>query len=454
MSAAPAPVREATRLRELTPQQWKSGIAAWLGWMFDGLELHLYTLVAGPLIIGLLGTVASNPQVNEKSAYVQAAFLLGWAIGGAFFGRLGDKLGRSRALALTVLTYAICTGLCALAQTWWQLMLFRFVAALGIGGEWAVGASLLAETWPKAWRPWIAAVLQSGVNIGILIAAGLVWLIMPWLQQLFAPVASPGFAHALVAAAKGVLPKLSPEHLVFLIGVIPALAVYWIRRHVPEPENWQAAQADTAPKPGIADLFRGAVASITWRTMVVCALSLSSWWLFMFWQAQHLRRILGGSGVAPAEVTQRVSAAFFFMIAVSIVGNYFAGWLARLLGNRRAITAMFFLLFGAMFGAFIVPRGFGELAWFWIPLVGFFSGVFGLFTMYMPPLFPTLLRTTGAGFCYNIGRSAAAVASIVFGLFAPVNDMRIALLYSSYLALAAAVWGFWLPADADASKET
>jgi len=108
---------------------------------------------------------------------------------------------------------------------------------------------------------------------------------------------------------------------------------------------------------------------------------------------------------------------------------------------------MFFCLFGSMVGAFIVPRGFGELAWFWVPLVGFFSGVFGLFTMYMPPLFPTLLRTTGAGFCYNIGRVAAAAASIVFGWLAPVGDMRLALLYSSSLALAAAIWGFWLPPD-------
>src|SRR6185295_19186539 len=159
-----------------------------------------------------------------KKAYIQAAFLLGWAVGGAFFGRLGDKLGRSRALALTVLTYAICTGLCAFAQTWWQLMIFRFIAAVGIGGAWAVGASLLSETWPRAWRPWIAAVLQSGVNIGILIAAGLVWLL-----------------------------KVPPgaERWVFLIGILPALLVYWIRRHVPEPEGWKQAQATATAKPGI-----------------------------------------------------------------------------------------------------------------------------------------------------------------------------------------------------------
>src|SRR3954469_16203349 len=183
MTAAPTPAREATRLSELSPQQWTSGAAAWLGWLFDGLELHLYTLVATPLVIQLLHVASANdPAVKEKSAYIQAAFLVGWAVGGAFFGRLGDLLGRSRALSLTVLTYAVCTGLCAFSQTWWQLMIFRFVAALGIGGEWAVGASLLTETWPRKWRPWMAAILQSGVNIGVLggaVVVGLLITLMP-----------------------------------------------------------------------------------------------------------------------------------------------------------------------------------------------------------------------------------------------------------------------------------
>src|SRR3954464_6350737 len=239
-TTTPAAPREATHLREISPQQWKSGIAAWLGWLFDGLELHLYTLVAAPFVMQLLHTAdAANPAIKEKSAYIQAAFLVGWAVGGAFFGRLGDILGRSRALALTVLTYAACTGLCALAQTWWQLMLFRFVAALGIGGEWAVGASLLSETWPKAWRPWIAAVLQSAVNIGILFGATVVALLFS-------------------------LPHPPPERYVFLVGILPALLVFWIRKRVPEPEAWRDAQTDRAAAPGVGDLFRGAVAPITW----------------------------------------------------------------------------------------------------------------------------------------------------------------------------------------------
>jgi MFS family permease len=283
-----------------------------------------------------------------------------------------------------------------------------------------VGASLLSETWPKAWRPWIAAVLQSAVNIGILLAAAAVGLL-------------------------SLLPHPPPERYVFLIGVLPALVVYWIRRHVPEPDAWQQAQHAVAVKPGIRDLFRGAVARITWNTMAVCALSLSAWWLFLFWNTQHLRRLLSDAGVPAAIATQKVSAAFFVMIFVSIGGNYVAGWFARRLGNRRAITLLFACFFISMAGAFIVPRSFGELAFFWVPLTGLFSGVFGLFTMYLPPLFPTLLRTTGAGFCFNIGRLAAAFASVIFGWFAPVGDFRVALLASSSLALLAAIWAWWLP---------
>ena len=407
----------------ITSLQWKTGTAAWLGWTFDGLELHLYTLVAAPLVVHLLGAAsASDPAVKEKSAYIQAAFLVGWALGGAFFGRLGDTLGRSKALGLTILTYALCTGLCAASHTWWQLMIFRFLAALGIGGEWAVGASLLVETWPVRLRPWLAAILQSGVNFGILVAAAAVKLISS-------------------------LPHPPSERWVFLIGVLPALIVFWIRRRVPEPEAWVKAERATHERSSLADLFRGEVAPITWNTTAVCALGLTAWWLFVFWHPQHLRQLLEASGAPAREITSRVSGAFFVVNSVAIVGNFAAGALAARIGNRRAIVTFFIGLVGSILGAYIVPRGFAELAWFWIPLAGFFSGVFGLFTMYLPPLFPTLLRTSGAGFGYNIGRLAAALGSVVFGLFAPVGDFRLALLVSGGLALAAAAWTLRLPRD-------
>jgi MFS family permease len=415
---------EAQRLRDLSPQQWKAGIAAWLGWLFDGLDMHLYTLVAAPFVMQLVhASATSDPAVREKSSWIQAAFLIGWALGGGFFGRVGDLLGRSRALSLTILTYAIFTGLSSVAQTWWQLLVFRFLAALGIGGEWAVGSTLLSETWPKGWRPWIAAVLQTAVNIGVLFACLTVYL----------------------------MADISPRY-VFLVGILPALMVYWIRRHVPEPAEWHQAKSHAREAtPGIAQLFGPATRRTTVITIVVCACSLTAWWAFMFWNQQHLRNLLVDAGWATKPREQLVSKAFFLVIGVSVFGNFFAGWLARLWGYRRALATMFLGFFLAMFGTFCTPRTHESLL-YWIPWVGFFSGVFGLFTMCLPPLFPVLLRTTGAGFCYNIGRIVAAFGTVFFGLFAQVGNFRLALLYASFLFIPALAVVWLLPDAANIDR--
>ena len=447
VSAPAQPSREAKNFRELSPQQWKSGIAAWLGWLFDGLDMHLYGLVAAPFVAYLLGVAdVAHPDVREKSSWIQAAFLVGWALGGGFFGRLGDKLGRSRALSLTILTYALFTGLSFFAQTWWQLLIFRFVSALGIGGEWAVGSSLLSETWPKKWRPWIAAVLQTGVNIGVLLAC------------------------LTTFAMAGLHPKW-----VFLVGVLPALMVFWIRRHVPEPEEWHAAKAKAKDnEPGIADLFRGEVRRTTLLTIIVCACGLTAWWAFMFWHAQHLRNLpdlhaamkanydlayANAAAGAPdpirwiaAEKQKVVSTAFFLVISSSIVGNFFAAWVARRFGYRRAISLTYAGFFIVMFSTFAQARSWESLLWFWFPAVGFFSGVFGLFTMYMPPLFPTLLRTTGAGFCYNIGRIFSACGVVFSGTLSSGGDFKRTMVFASLLFIPATFVALILPEPPDPNQ--
>src|SRR5438046_2954190 len=255
---------EVTGLARLSPQQWRSGIAAWLGWTFDGLDMHLYTLVAAPFVAQLIGAASTtDSRVGRYGSIIQGGFLLGWALGGGFFGRIGDRLGRARALSLTVLTYAAFTGLSFFAQSWWHLLIFRFLAALGIGGEWAVGASLLAETWPRKWRPWIAAVLQSGVNIGIL-----------------------GAVLASLILAR------SPPRFIFLVGILPALLVLWIRRAVPETEEWESAKAKAGQQePRVRDLFVGNARRITLWVVLVCGVSLTAHWAFMFWHQHHLRNL-------------------------------------------------------------------------------------------------------------------------------------------------------------------
>lgn len=416
--------REPASLRELSPQQWKSGIAAWLGWLFDGLDMHLYTLVAAPFVATLLGLAASdtaNILVKERSSWIQAAFLAGWALGGGVFGRIGDLLGRSRALSLTILTYALFTGLSFAAQTWWHLFLFRFLAALGIGGEWAVGSALLAETWPSRWRPWIAAVLQTGVNLGV-----------------------------LLACVTALMLRGLPPRYVFLAGILPALLVFWIRRNVPEPAEWESAKRNSreAP-PGIAQLFRGDVLPITLLSISVCAASLSAWWGFMFWHPQHLLNLPELSTWTLEAKRGLVANTFFRIIAVSILGNFVAGALAKRMGYRRTIALMFGGCAVTFLLTFLPVHDYHSLTLFWLPAIGFWSGVFGLFTMFMPPQFPTLLRTTGAGFSYNIGRLAAAAATIFSGTLSAGGNFRITLIAVGTLFVPAMILALRLPEPPD-----
>jgi MFS family permease len=405
-----------TESRQLTGKQWKSGVAAWLGWCFDGLDMHLYTLVAAPFVAELLHVSSTtDPTVGRHASIIQAAFLVGWALGGGFFGRIGDRLGRSRALCLTVLTYALFTGLSCFAQNWWHLMIFRFLSALGIGGEWAVGAALLSETWPKRWRPWIAAVLQSAVNVGILMAV---------------------LANLLLAH--------QPPRYLFVVGVIPALLVLWIRKAVPEPDEWHAAKSTACEEPAIRELFRGGIKRTTLLVTAVCAASLTAHWAFMFWHQQHLRNLPDVLPLSAAEKNALASKVMYVLMVASIVGNFAAACVARLIGFRKTIVFGCVGYFLAVAGAYCAQRDQSSLI-YWLAAPGFFSGLFALFTMYLPPLFPTLLRTTGAGFSYNIGRILAAAGTIFFGLFSQVGDYRLTLFYAGFLFLPAAAVALFLP---------
>jgi MFS family permease len=387
--------------------------------MFDGLDMHIYTLVATPFVAQLLVLPRTDKQVGEKGALINAAFLIGWALGGAFFGRVGDLMGRSRALCLTILCYAGFTGLSAISTEWWHLMVFRFLSALGIGGEWAVGASLLSETWPKRWRPWIAATLQTAVNIGVLLACFF-----------------------------GYLFENAEPRYIFLVGVFPALIVLWIRRAVPETDEWHAARAGSEKPPGLTDLFRGAAAKTTWIVLAICGVSLTAHWTFMFWQQKYIRDLPEVRDLSSAGQNRAAVIALMVLMAGSILGNYAAAAVARAVGYRKAVVS-FCLIYGVVMGVtFLEARA--HLA----VLIGFFfiglcQGVFGLFTMCLPPLFPTLLRTTGAGFCYNIGRLIAAGGTVFFGLFTKVGDVRQALLYAAILFIPAAGLACWLPEPKD-----
>ncbi len=410
-----------TRLRDLSQHQVRSGLAAWLGWLFDGLDMHLYTLVATPFVASLMMLPQTDAAVGRHASIINAGFLVGWALGGAFFGRVGDLLGRSHTLMLTILTYACFTGLAFFAQNWWHLLAFRFLAALGIGGEWAVGASLLSETWPKKWRPWIAASLQCAVNLGV-----------------------------LLACLCGELLRSAEPRWIFLIGILPAFITLWIRKAVPETEEWQAARKNIKP-PGIGELFGPRVRGVTLRVLLICAVSLTAHWAFMFWQQAHIRSLPEIKGLDDSARNHAAVVALFWVMFGSLFGNFVAGALAKFFGYRKAMVLMLSAYFVSMLLCFSFQWSLqATLAWFM--LIGACQGVFALFTMCLPPLFPTLLRTTGAGFCYNFGRIVAAGGTVFFGLTSAgkLGDYRTALLYAGFLFAPAALFALMLPEE----KET
>lgn len=411
---------EATKLSEISLTQWKSGIAAWLGWLFDGLDGTLYTLVAATFVAQLLQT-GNKAVVGQYASYIQAAFLIGWAIGGAVFGRIGDRIGRSKTIMLTILTYALFTGLSAFAWNWQSLLVFRFLAALGIGGEWAAGSSLVSETWPRKWRPWVSAVLQSAFQGGYLLAS------------------------LSLIVYTSIFKDEQAIRWIFLIGALPALATVWIRRNIPETDEWSDAQAKKKREPSVSDLFRGEVLITTLKTILFCSTALTVVWALIFWGPQHLKNLPDLKGWAPKDVNKYVGFATGIATLAAIGGNFVGAFVAKRKGYRWAGAVMFTGSLVCMTTAYAVPHNHTEMLFF-LPLAHFFvQGIFGLFPLYIPPLFPTLLRTTGAGFCYNIGRLVAAAGTIFFGLLSKVGNYQSTLFWVGVLPVIGLLMSFAIP---------
>jgi hypothetical protein len=230
---------------------------------------------------------------------------------------------------------------------------------------------------------------------------------------------------------------------------------------VPEPEVWKEAQRrEEGQVTGLRALFQPALRRTTLIVIAVCALGLTAHWALMFWHSAHLRTMAREAGWSRERIDVLANHALYLLTIGAITGNFLAGWLASYIGYRRAIAAFFGTYFICMMGAFAVVRD-ADSVLVWLPFIGLSQGAFALFTMCLPPLFPTLVRTTGAGFCYNIGRIFAAIGTVTFGIFAKVGtgaeaicDHRLALLYSGVLFLpAAAVAWLWLPEGDDAAAE-
>jgi MFS family permease len=371
---------EAKWHQDLTPYQWRVLICACLGWALDIMDGYLYAIVLFPAMSDLLNTTEIS-VIGWYGGIVLSIFMVGWAVGGLIFGPIADRYGRSKTIALTILIYAGFTGLCATAGSWQELAVYRFVTGLGIGGEWSAGAALIAETWPARSRAKAAGVMQACGGIGFFLASLLYLLIGPYGWR-----------------------------WVFALGILPAIIAFYIRRTLEEPERWVQARTIRNPLPS---LFLKPV-----RRDVLVGTSMAMVATFGYqgaiqWVPSWVSDLLHAQG--PKAVIPHVSLVTSVLNGGGIIGCLIFPLIADHWGRKTALTAYFI---GA---AVAIPMTFWlvedySLAVLLSPLVGFFgAGVFTGFAVYLPELFPTAIRATAQGFCYNFARFFSAAAPFLAG---------------------------------------
>jgi MFS family permease len=369
---------------------WVVLVIAGLGWMFDTMDQNLFTLVRE----------SSLKELNAPdyaAGLITSIFLIGWSVGGFLFGILGDRLGRVRTMIVTILIYAIFTGLSGLATSWQMYAAARFLTALGVGGEWAAGASLVAETFPPRSRAMALGLLQALSAIGNM-GAALITLSMSDISVQW--------------------------RWAYFIGAAPALLVFWIGTAVKEPAAWREAKASAAlgrELGSIGQLFTNRI--LRRRTIAATLLAtagVGSLWGIAYFSPALIRSELISAKASGAQITRAISLMFLVQQAGAFFGAYMFAILAARLGRRFtfilcfaaawiAILAFFWLIQGSGAGAF----GRGMIL---APIMGFCTlAPFAGYTVYFPELFPTRLRATGCGFCYNAARVLAASAPYALG---------------------------------------
>jgi len=372
----------------LSRYQWLVLFAAWLGWGFDVFDGLLFNFVGPICVPNLLHLKPGDPAAQSQSFYWVAALtsllLLGWALGGIVFGKITDRIGRTKTLLLTMLTYAGATAACAFAQNLPMLALFRFVASLGIGGEWAAGAALVAESLPASKRVLGGALLYTSAPAGIALATFVNDLFNRKLQTIAAN------------------PNLS-WRAVFLTGIIPALVALVIRLGIREPEVWKPEAS-----PRIKELFTPEFRRRTLGGLALAVVALVTWWSCSAFIPQVAGLLAKGPGLSVAEFgrlkTLYVTHGTYWFCLGGLVGTLLTVPVAMRLGRRP----MFLLYFLSGTAAILATFGLDLSASVRLMMMGTVGltvfGVFGSFTFYLPELFPVRLRGTGSGFCYNAGR--------------------------------------------------
>jgi MFS family permease len=359
-------------------------IGCWLGGIFDGMDSTLMT-VAGPKAIAeLLGT-SDKLLIGQTASYVGSVFLLGWMLGGVLFGIIGDKLGRVRSMLLSILLYAAFTGLAGFAHNWQELAACRFLTGLGIGGELVSIATLLTEIWPARSRTLAIGALITSYQAGVFLAGGISTFFHNWRET-------------------------------FWIGALPALLVFFLRSGLKESEAWvEAREAQVKKEHSSDNKEQGLFAPQNRQALLVGGLAfgglLVGYWASLSWIPFWINEILQGGGVG----NERGIATMYQGIS-AVLGCILAGVGAEYLGRRKTIALSALGCFIASLILFLGCRTFTPIIYMGTAILGFFIGANqAVLYIYLPELFPTLVRASGTGFCLNLGRLVTALVVFFVG---------------------------------------
>ena len=373
-------------LKEANSAQRSTLIAASLGWMLDAFDAMLYALV-------LTYVMRDLGMSKAASGFLYTLTLLASGIGGVFFGFLADRIGRKRALMLSILTYSVCSFASGLSTTVLMLAVFRFILGLGMGGEWNTGATLVAETWPDELRAKALSVVQSSWAIG----------------------------YALAALVAGIVLRYANWRMVLFVGILPAIVTLWIQNRVPESGMWLEHEKQSVAVIGVVfdnsffAIFRRPYGKSTIALLLLNFFGLFGWWGLFTWIPPYLSLPVsqGGRGLSLVKTT-----GWLIVMGVGkFLGYTSFGFAADTFGRRKSYVT--YLLVAA---ALVPIYGFASspaLLLFLGPFVAFFgTGHFSGFAAIVSEIFPTEIRATAMGASYNIGRGTSAAAPFVIGLLA------------------------------------
>lgn len=396
---------------------WHVLLATWLGGVFDGMDSSMFAMVLYPALSELLGT-KSHSIVAVHGSYIVALFMVGWALGAMLFGLIADYIGRARTLTLTILLYAVCTGLCATSHNWAELGFYRFLVGAGIGGEMGIGAVMLSEAWPNKSRVQAISIMATSLGFGYLLTAGL---------------------------------NLALGHYgwrwLFVAGILPAFLTVYIRSKLKESSHFQEVkekrelvkakqyeERSEADKELMRftfwDLFNKENCYKTWVVAALTSSAIITWWAVLSWIPAWVNQLTGD-----LAVEQRSLAMFakdFGMILSGLLG----GWLIRKVGYAKCIGGCFAIAFLCAVGMFLTTKTFSPILLLWILSLGFFAHVpFVVLWSYIPELFTARIRSTAFGFTYNIGRLLAALAALGSGWLIQAFSGSYAIAASTFASI-------------------